>query len=691
MIFQKMRTILLLLALVQFNAVQLFAQSIIRGPYLQSPTHESIIVMWRTDQNLTSKVWYGTDSSNLNLSAEVNTNATNHTVKLTQLQPGTRYYYQVGSIGSPLSSTISNHSFKTHPIPGTTTPVRVWAIGDFGRANAGQVQVKQSYMDYTGERGTDVWLWLGDNAYNDGTDAQYQEKVFGVTGFSDAFSHVPFWPSPGNHDYNTVWSESTFLGIPYTNIPLSDHEGPYFDMVEVPKYAEAGGYPSQLEVFYSFDYGDVHFLSLNSEVFDYTFSYDGINQMKDWIEADLQQNTRKFTIAYFHQPPYSKGSHDSDDVYELVMKAMREKVIPLLESYDIDLVVNGHSHVFERSHLVKGHYGNSSSFNASTMLMDGSGGNLAQGTPYIKDSTYATAEGTVYIVCGNSGSSEDSPSLNHPVMAYTHGGSTAMGSFVIDVHKNRLDGKYLMSSGVIGDEFTILKKDLKLLPMSNVTICEGSSTVLTVPITGGSDSLHYSWSHGIQIDSAAISVNPTATTTYQVTVTDALTGQVESTSVTVQVTPMQLPIITEVLTGTLGTTGSANDSYQWFINGNPISGANSQYYSPLFSGDYSVVVTNVNGCTANSSVFSYQASVGMNELFENEVVLYPNPADEVISVFVTESLVGEDYVLIDLNGKSIQKGTLEQKNSEINIKELKSGTYLLVVGQNKGRFPFTKK
>ena len=43
--------------------------------------------------------------------------------------------------------------------------------------------------------------------------------------------------------------------------------------------------------------------------------------MKQWIEQDLQQNTRTFTIAYFHQPPYSKGSHDSDDAFELVMKA----------------------------------------------------------------------------------------------------------------------------------------------------------------------------------------------------------------------------------------------------------------------------------------------------------------------------------------------------------------------------------
>src|SRR5690606_7534305 len=156
------------------------------------------------------------------------------------------------------------------------------------------------------------------------------------------------------------------------------------------------------------------------------------------------------------QPPYSKGSHDSDDLYQLVMKAMREKIIPLLESYDIDLVICGHSHVFERSYLIKGHYGNSSSFNSATMLMNPTMGNFQQGTPYIKDGLNSTPEGTVYVVCGNSGSSESGPPLNHPVMAYTHGGSGEMGSFVVDIYKNRLDGKYIKSTGELADEFTIL-------------------------------------------------------------------------------------------------------------------------------------------------------------------------------------------------------------------------------------------
>jgi hypothetical protein len=300
-------------------------------------------------------------------------------------------------------------------------------------------------------------------------------------------------------------------------------------MVDVPQQAESGGFPSQLEVFYSFDYGDVHFLSLNSELWDFTQTLNGINQMKTWIEQDLNQNEKTFTIAYFHQPPYSKGSHDSDDIQELVMKAMREHLIPLLESYDVDLVVCGHSHVFERSHLIHGHYGNSSSLDPSIMIKDGDGGNFDLGNAYIKDDLAQTADGTVYVVCGNSGSKTTAPSLNHPVMVFSDGGSDVCGSFIIDINRNRLDGKYLRSNGQILDNFTILKKNLGSLSEIYDTICAGEPLTLISSTTGGSDSLTYQWSFSSE-ETNEITVSPLSDMTYTLTVTDELTGQEVSTN-----------------------------------------------------------------------------------------------------------------------------------------------------------------
>lgn len=440
------------------------AQSIVRGPYLQTPTHEGIIVMWRTDQPTATTLWYGTHPDSLAIHTSLANSVSDHAVTISGLLPSSTYYYAVGHGTTVLAGQSEAHRFRTFPTPGSGQHRRIWAIGDFGRGNAEQVAVKQSYMAYPGSAETDTWLWLGDNAYDDGTDGDFQSKVFGLPDFSDVFSWMPFYPTPGNHDYNEVWSESTFFGIPYTNIPLEDHEGPYYDIVDVPELGEAGGQPSQLEVYYSYDLGNAHFISLNSEVWDLFSTFDGVDRMVDWLEQDLAQNDKLWTIAYFHQPPYSKGSHDSDDLLELVMKAMRERVVPVLEDFDVDLVVCGHSHVFERSHLIHGHYGNSGSFDPATMLVDGNGGNYDAGTPYVKDAFPSTSDGTVYVICGNSGSSESEASLDHPVMAYDDGGSGVCGSFIIDLFDNRLDGTYLKSDGSIGDSFTIIKDFSTALP-----------------------------------------------------------------------------------------------------------------------------------------------------------------------------------------------------------------------------------
>jgi 3',5'-cyclic AMP phosphodiesterase CpdA len=655
------------------------AQSVVRGPYLQTPTDNSIIVMWRTDVNTGTTLWYGAHPDSLDQSIVVGENVQDHSVMLTGLAPYTSYFYAVGFEDSLITPPSEQYRFRTHPLPGIEQPTRVWAIGDFGKGNAGQIAVKQSYMAYPGAEDTDVWIWLGDNVYDDGTDSEYQSKVFGLSGFSDVFNWLPFYPTPGNHDYNEVWRESTFFGIPYSNIDLEDHEGPYYDIVDVPEQAEAGGVPSQLEVFYSFDHGNTHFLSLNSEVYDFLNTSDGIDRMKAWIEQDLLENDKLWTVAYFHQPPYSKGSHDSDGLLELVIKAMRERVVPLLEEFDIDLVVCGHSHVYERSHLIHGHYGNSGSFDPQTMLMDGNGGNLAEGEPYLKDVLPTTPDGTVYVVCGNSGSGNTDGSMDHPVMVSNINGEGVYGSYIMDIYKNRLDGRFLNSDGSIGDHFTILKTNMELVPQVDGAICVGDSILLSAAHSGGSDAVSYRWEPGNLADTNAV-LFPEETTTYMLYATDALTGQVDSSTFTITVEELPTPVIVEI---DGGLSVQAGFTYQWYLDGEAIAGATESMYVPLDLGVYTVELIN-GACSTLSEEYLY-ITTGIASRSSLGIRVYPSPTDDVLTVEL-DALQGVAKLrLVDASGKAALVHTLSAERSTVDLSALSSGSYLLLVRSSTGQ------
>ncbi|MBX7180497.1 MAG: metallophosphoesterase family protein [Bacteroidia bacterium] len=457
-----MKKLFTLLALVASST--LYSQSIIRGPYLQSPNWNSIKVMWRSDSATSSNVKYGLSPADLSSSASVPGTATNHIVTISGLQPSTTYFYAIAdSAGAIVEGGDSLHRFKTWPTPGTVEPIRVWGIGDFGKGNDKQGKCHRAYMKYPGAAETDLWIWMGDNAYDDGTDEEFQNKVFDpVNGYDSIFNFLPFMPSPGNHDYNSV--------SPVTNAqPPLEHSGPYFDLAEVPRNGESGGVASGHELYYSYDYGNAHFLSLNSEIgslFVPSDDWIGVNLLSgfssspftQWLHADLQANTKPWVIAYFHQPPYTAGSHDADAFWEVYMKAMRENITPILEQYGVDLIVCGHSHVYERSYLLQGFYSDLPSFNPETMVLDAGSGREDQDQAYHKHTLGSNANrGTVYVVCGNSGSSDDSAPLNHPAMYVGYGCDTCVGSFVMDINDNRLDGRHLNAYGEIIDHFTIFK------------------------------------------------------------------------------------------------------------------------------------------------------------------------------------------------------------------------------------------
>lgn len=444
-------SLLLFCSLITLSAI---SQSLQRGPYLQSMTNNSVKIMWRTSDSTTAIVKYGTSPTTLTNTITDNTLTKNHIVQVNGLQAKTKYYYSVGYNTTVLAGENDQHHFITAPIPGDSSEFKFWVTGDFGGGNGGQIKVRRWFENYLQGNNVTGWLWLGDNAYNDGTDAQYQAKVFDTYyGYDSIFRFLPFYPIPGNHDYNSV------NGADDPNA----HKGPYYDMVEVFKNAEMGGIPSGMEAYYSYDYGNTHFLALNSELYRVFVLWDlhaSAIAFKNWLINDLKSSDKKFIVAYWHQPPYSKGSHDSDDFWEVFMGSMRDKVIPILEQYGVDLILCGHSHVYERSYLINKHYGLSHTFNRNTMLIDSTSGNPDSNRTYLKYTYGANKDkGTVYGVIGNSGKSEPENGKMHPAMYKKYAADGGVGSMILEVKGNQMTCFYYKENGELYDKFRILKQD----------------------------------------------------------------------------------------------------------------------------------------------------------------------------------------------------------------------------------------
>ena len=412
--------------------------TITRGPYLQIGTPNSTVVRWRTNVATDSRVSFGTTQGSLTSVADNATQTTEHEVLVTGLSPATKYFYSIGSTTQALAGNDANHFFVTSPVAGTAVPTRIWVLGDSGTANTNAQAVRNAYLSFTGSIHTNLWLMLGDNAYETGTDSEYQAAVFDM--YPTMLRQSVLWPTIGNHD--TAQS---------SNPPASL---PYFAMFTLPTNAQAGGMASGTEKYYSFDYGNIHFICLDSMTSDRSST----GPMATWLRADLSSSTRQWTIAFWHHPPYTKGSHNSDTETELVQ--MRQTFLPILEEAGVDLVLAGHSHSYERSYLIDGHYGTSSTF-TNAMKKDGGSGRPDASGAYTKPTLGpGTHEGAVYAVAGSSGQISGGL-LNHPAMFIS---LNNLGSMVLDVNGNTLDAKFLRENGEVWDYFRIVKGTVAPVP-----------------------------------------------------------------------------------------------------------------------------------------------------------------------------------------------------------------------------------
>ncbi|MCW3115939.1 MAG: hypothetical protein JWM28_21 [Chitinophagaceae bacterium] len=504
--------------------------SLTRGPYLQSGSQTALTFRWRTNIASDSRVELGTSFGTYTLVADNAVSTTEHSVRATGLNPDTKYWYRIGSTTQALQGATDNF-FTTLPTSTAARKLRFAAFGDCGKGDATyqsqSLTQYQSYLTTNNIDAPDAWLLLGDNAYNAGTDAEYTSNFFGTYGGSILKNHK-LYPVPGNHDYaNSATNQDT-------------HSlNPYFSIFDLPCAGEAGGFASNKEEFYSYDIGNVHFLALDAYGEESNLRiYDTTGAQAVWVKGDLASNafTGKWIIAYWHHPPYTMGSHNSDSEIELI--SMRENFIRILERYGVDMIINGHSHDYERSLLMKGYYkvnavdpqlNESNFFNltATTSSYQVSTSTAkyinASTCPYVTSST-ASNKGTVYVVAGSTGAS-GSTQLGYPHNALPQSINDG-GVFYFEVEGNRLDAKFIERTGAIWDQFTIMRDVNKI---TNYPITNGSSKILSAswPQSGS-----YTWNPVAAGATKTVSVTPPDNATTNYTVSDAFGCVTDQFSIT---------------------------------------------------------------------------------------------------------------------------------------------------------------
>lgn len=279
-----------------------FAASLVRGPYLQNLTTATVTIVWTTNVASDSRVDYGLSipyASSVRDPASV----TQHAIVLTSLTQALMYHYQVFSGGNAITPDLLFHSGKGSGFRSFTFA----ATGDHRTNPTAHTAVAKRIQAIDPEIVIDV----GDLTTDGNVATNWDPEFF--TPEKDVMSRACMFLAIGNHDGTG---------------------GNYLNYFYAPKSATGTGR------YYSFDYANAHFACL-----DNYSAYTAGSPQYTWLEADLAANqTRDWTFVFFHQPPYSSGSHGSD-------LAVRSTLVPLFEKYGVDVVFNGHDHDYERGQV----------------------------------------------------------------------------------------------------------------------------------------------------------------------------------------------------------------------------------------------------------------------------------------------------------------------------------------------------
>lgn len=247
-----------------------------------------------------------------------------HTAAVSDLKPGTAYEYRVGA-GDKRSDwqsfhTAQGHDFKALIFPDSqSSDYSVWAA--------------TAQPAWQRNQDAQFFINMGDLVDN-GQDHYQWNAWFDVVG--DMIARIPVVPLLGNHEtYDKDWK---------VRMPEA-----YLHLFALPRI-DREKYQNQ---FYSFDYGDVHFVVLNTqsqELADFEPSLD--EDEVAWFKEDMAKTTKKWKIVLMHKDPLQYGFANRPQPREEGFSPEGRLWMPLFDQYSVDAVLSAHLHTYrDRGHI----------------------------------------------------------------------------------------------------------------------------------------------------------------------------------------------------------------------------------------------------------------------------------------------------------------------------------------------------
>ncbi len=310
----------------------------VKGPYLMYSDSTSVTIMWQTEDEESSVVDFG--ENQISFKRITTSNNKIHEVKIDNLKPDTLYYYRVGN-GIYMTDLFT---FRTNPV--NHKPFRFAAYSD----SQNHPERHTRLIPLIAEKGPAFIIHAGDAVEKGREEDRWQSELFDV--IRPIAFYIPYYFAIGNHEANSEYYYRYF-SYPYPE------DNP------------------QHESYYWFRYGAVFVIVIDSQ--KYLFGTE--DPQHKWIINTLKRPESLWAglrIAVFHQSAYTEGWGDCD--YDGNLQ-IRNSLIPALEQGGINLILNGHTHGYERGFL-NGVY---------HMIIGGGGGDLdrhCNDFPFIEMTNY---------------------------------------------------------------------------------------------------------------------------------------------------------------------------------------------------------------------------------------------------------------------------------------------------------------